>query len=139
MFTATMRSQLLNVSLVNHWPSVPIILHDASRPHNESSYLDLFDHVGLHDGGYLVDVLVGVVVHDGVLEHEHHVAVELLRGADHAVLDVLLDGDQVNGTHDDALVTRCNVFRHRMEKHICIPVGPSGCIISVQASLATEK
>ena len=46
---------------------------------------------------------------------------ELLRGTYEATLDVLLDGNQIHGTQDDALVARRDVVGHRMEEHIGVP------------------
>lgn len=55
-------------------------LHDELRG---QELLHILQHVALHLQCHVVDVVVRRVVHDGILEHQHDVALELGRGADH--------------------------------------------------------
>lgn len=66
--------------------------------------------------------MIPAVVHDGVLKHDQDVAMELLRGACRAVLNVLLDARQVDGTMHDALVAGRDLVGDGMEEYVGVSV-----------------
>lgn len=58
----------------------------------------MLQDVALHLQRHVVHVMVRRVVHDGILKHQHDVALELSGGTDNTGLDVLLYGRQVHGS-----------------------------------------
>lgn len=62
-----------------------------------AQHLHLLQHLAAHLQRHAVHVVVGGVIHDGVLEHEHQAALELRQGADVALGQAPLDAGQVHG------------------------------------------
>ena len=63
--------------------------HSTKR--EQPRHLDVCHDVAVHLDGHLVNVVLNAVVHHCVDKHEHHVALELGRRADHSIVNVLLD------------------------------------------------
>ena len=57
----------------------------------DTSYLYIMHDIIIHLLCHAVHIVVTVVVHDGVSEHEHDVSLELHCTADTTTLNVLLD------------------------------------------------
>ena len=78
-----------------------------------TSNLDLLHDVLVHALGNPVNVVLTVVVHHGIGEHEHHVPLKLSRCADRSTLYVPLDGLHVQRSVQDTYPTGSQKQRHR--------------------------
>ena len=67
----------------------------------EPTHLNMDHDVIVHLHSHVVDVVVRVVVHNGVGEHEHHVALELGCRPQRPGLDVLFNHRQVHRSEEN--------------------------------------
>lgn len=79
--------------------------------------LNVIENLLVHFDRYLVHIVIGRVVHDGVGEHEHDVALELSRRFDRARLDKPLERRQVHGAQNHWAVAGRNLVFHRMHEY----------------------
>lgn len=60
------------------------------------TYFNVFHDVIIHILSHLVDSMVGIVVHDSIREHEHHIPLELLCATKCPTLHRPFDGLKVH-------------------------------------------
>jgi len=72
------------------------VLYGWPLRYNRDGHLYMHHDIVVHLDGHLVHIMVDVVVHHCIDEHEHHVTLELGRRTDHSAVDVLLDCRQVH-------------------------------------------
>lgn len=62
--------------------------------------IDFLQDISIHFISHCENIVLRVVVHEGVGKHEHHFALEFRRVADLSVFHFRFDGFEIDGTAD---------------------------------------